>query len=159
MFYWLSRVHKKNNIQHMWSFFEAGHGKGELDGAGACVKRALAREQLKFEESAKFRDENAIMDWCNRKLCTGSSENSTIQCLFWLDEEDKIPSHHDCETTSGSSKWHSFRSSNASPWTIWTRDLTCFCQFCIIGDWEACTNKEWVEEWKQRYLTPMQSNE
>lgn len=78
MFYWLSRVHKENNIQHMWSFFEDGHGKGEHDGAGACVKRALARKQLKFEEKTKFRDARAIMDWCNTKLSIGSSENSTI---------------------------------------------------------------------------------
>ena len=44
----------------MWSFFEVRHDKGEHDGASACVKRALAREQLKFEESAKFRHAHAI---------------------------------------------------------------------------------------------------
>jgi hypothetical protein len=84
IFYWLCRVHKENNIQHIWSFFEAGHGKGEHDGVGACVKRALAREQLKFE------DARAIVDWCNTKLSRRTSDNSIIQCLFWLVEENDI---------------------------------------------------------------------
>jgi hypothetical protein len=28
----------KKNITHCWNFFETGHGKGEHDGAGACIK-------------------------------------------------------------------------------------------------------------------------
>ena len=28
----------KTNIKHHWNFFEIGHGKGEHDGVGACVK-------------------------------------------------------------------------------------------------------------------------
>ena len=74
----------------MQSFFKVGNGKGEHDGAIACIKRVLTREKLKFEESTKFRYAHAIMDWCNRKLSTRSSENSIIQCFFWLVEEDKI---------------------------------------------------------------------
>ena len=30
----------------MWNFHGSGHGKGEWDGAGAVVKRALWAEQL-----------------------------------------------------------------------------------------------------------------
>ena len=67
-----------------------------------------------------------FVDCCNRKISTRSSKNSAIQYFFWLIKEDKIISHHDCEITSGSSKWYSFRSSNASTWTIWIRDLACF---------------------------------
>ena len=29
------------NIRHCWNFFESGHGKGEHDGVGACVKKTL----------------------------------------------------------------------------------------------------------------------
>lgn len=71
MFYWLSRIHKQTNIEHMWSFFEAQHGKEEHDGVGACVKRALCREQLKVEEKAKFKNASAIVDWCSTTLSTG----------------------------------------------------------------------------------------
>ncbi len=34
----------------LWFFFETGHGKGEHDGAGAVVKRALQVEQLIIEQ-------------------------------------------------------------------------------------------------------------
>lgn len=30
----------------LWSYYGTGHGKGEWDGAGAVVKRALRTEQL-----------------------------------------------------------------------------------------------------------------
>ena len=32
-----------------WNFFGSGHGKGEHDGAGAVIKRALTHEQLKAD--------------------------------------------------------------------------------------------------------------
>jgi len=81
----------------MWNFFEAGHGKGEHDGAGACVKRILARQQLKFEDAIKFKDACGIVDWCNTRLCTpGSSEYSTVHRFFWLVEEENILPRLDC---------------------------------------------------------------
>jgi hypothetical protein len=47
MFYWLRRMQKLCRIQYMWNFIEAGHGKGEHNGAGTYIKRALAHEELK----------------------------------------------------------------------------------------------------------------
>ena len=35
-------------MPHVWNYFETGHGKGEHDGAGACIKTALRREEMKF---------------------------------------------------------------------------------------------------------------
>ena len=66
-FYWLSRFHKKTNIRHTWNFFEIGHGKGEHDGAGACVKHALRRYQLNHSAS---RLANSLDDvnWCKDNL-------------------------------------------------------------------------------------------
>ena len=66
------------------------------------MKRALTREQLKFEDSVKFQDAYAIMDWCYTNISTISKENSTIWWLFWLVEENNITIHHNCETINGS---------------------------------------------------------
>ena len=41
IFQWLSSMHKNYKVPHMWNYFETGHGKGEHDGARACVKTAL----------------------------------------------------------------------------------------------------------------------
>lgn len=73
MFYWLSRTHKKTNIQHMCIFFDAKHEKGEHDGSNACVKRSFCKEQIKFKEKSKFKDVCAIVEECNLILSTGSS--------------------------------------------------------------------------------------
>lgn len=61
MSYWLSRMHKLTAIQHMWNFSEAGHEKGEHDGARACIKRALAREELKYKGNANLKDAKSIV--------------------------------------------------------------------------------------------------
>lgn len=86
MFYWLSRVHIEKNIEHIWSFIEVVHDKGEHDEASACVKRALAREKLKFGDVSKFKNAPNIMELCSTTLSTRSSENSTIKQYFWLVE-------------------------------------------------------------------------
>jgi len=33
--------------QMFWNYFASGHGKGEVDGADALLKRELFKEQLK----------------------------------------------------------------------------------------------------------------
>ena len=71
-----------------------------------CVKRAFSREKLKFEEKAKFKNAHEIVEWCNKYLCTRSSENSTVKCFFYLVEEKNILSRYDSDTISGSTKWH-----------------------------------------------------
>ena len=45
-FVWLSSQHARRNTNFLWNFYESGHGKGEHDGAGACVKRALRQHEL-----------------------------------------------------------------------------------------------------------------
>ena len=67
MFYWLCRMHVERGDPHIWSFFESDHGKGEHDGAVACVKRALVKEQLKIL-GEKILDAHSIVDWCSSTL-------------------------------------------------------------------------------------------
>ena len=57
-------------MPHIWIFFESGHGKGEHDGAGACVKRALVKEQLKIL-TIELLDARSIVDWCSLALSQG----------------------------------------------------------------------------------------
>ena len=48
----------------MWNCFETGHGKGEHDGAGACVKISLRREELKLSTISTIRNAQSIVRWC-----------------------------------------------------------------------------------------------
>ena len=45
-FNWLATQHARQNVTFLWNFFESGHGKGEHDGVGACVKCALCQDEL-----------------------------------------------------------------------------------------------------------------
>ena len=66
-FYWLSHIHKEIGVRHTWSFFETGHGKGEHDGAGACVKRALRRYQMSHD-ATRLKSSKEVVDWCTLHL-------------------------------------------------------------------------------------------
>ena len=66
-FYRLSHLHKEIRIQHTWSFFETGHGKGEHDGAGACVKQALQRYQM-IHSASRLKCITEVFDWYTQNL-------------------------------------------------------------------------------------------
>ena len=48
VFEWLCLLHIKYKVPHIWNYFETGHGKGEHDGAGSCIKTSLRREEMNF---------------------------------------------------------------------------------------------------------------
>ena len=50
-----------------WNFFGIGHGKGEWDGAGAVVKRALRNEQL-HNPLRKLQDALGAVQFLEEKL-------------------------------------------------------------------------------------------
>ncbi len=68
----------------MWNFIEACHGKGEHDGVGTCIKRALAHEELKYKDGAILIDAKSIVQWCNATMFPTKEGESTIHRFFWL---------------------------------------------------------------------------
>jgi hypothetical protein len=38
-----------NGCEMIWNFFTTSHGKGELDGARALLKREIKKEQIKLQ--------------------------------------------------------------------------------------------------------------
>ena len=63
------------NIKNHWNLFETGHGKGEHDGAGACVKRALRRWQMKHS-SRRFHSVAEVVQWCKSNLIHDCGQQS-----------------------------------------------------------------------------------
>ena len=49
----------------MYNFLEDGHGRVEHNGLGACIKRALAHEELKYKDGARLTDVKSIIQWFN----------------------------------------------------------------------------------------------
>ena len=71
----LCRLHKALNIKHLCNFFESGHGKGEHDGAGECVKRALQRWEMN-PSSRRFHLAAEVVQWCKSHLSHDCSQQS-----------------------------------------------------------------------------------
>ena len=84
MFHWLSRMHKLCRIQYMWNFTEVGHGKVEHNGAGACIKRALAHEELKYKDGAILIDAKSIVQCYNATMGPSKEGESAVCKFFWL---------------------------------------------------------------------------
>jgi hypothetical protein len=81
-FYWLCRLHKRLNITHCWNFFETGDGKGEHDGAGACIKRALRRYQLN-PHAGRFESAIQVVQWCNMALSHECNPSRDVRrCVY-----------------------------------------------------------------------------
>ena len=89
IFQWLCSLEKKYRVSHMWNYFESGHGKGEHDGAGACFKTNLHREELKLSTESTIRDAHSIVSWCTSIMGEGSivqiesTRKRHVHRFFW----------------------------------------------------------------------------
>ena len=61
-----------------------------------------------------------------------SQERSMVRRYFWLIEQKHLKNFEYCMTVAGSSDMHSFRSSNASSYTIYTKCMACFLYHTLI---------------------------
>jgi hypothetical protein len=58
-------LQKKLKVPHIWNYFESRKGKEEHDRGGACIKRALHRQEMKFTTTSLIRDVKSIVEWCS----------------------------------------------------------------------------------------------
>ena len=70
-----------------WKFFCSGHGKGERDGAGAVIKRALTHEQLK-QNSVWLTCAVEVVAFLRMHLSTGATamydkQKREVSRVFW----------------------------------------------------------------------------
>ena len=67
-----------------------------------------------------------------------------------------IPRHHIIDSTefTGISDFYAFAVNSGDPMgKVWHRFCPCFCESCIVGEFHACENEEFLEPWKERYIT------
>lgn len=146
-----------------WNFFESAHGKGEWDGAGAVVKRALRAEQIQ-NPSRPLQNADQVVEFLKENYSTrvASSYNQCrsnfISRVFWNIGEFEVD-HRDsnikCRTLPGSKSLYSIMGfSMTDPTLIRTRELSCFCVPCVDGNWLSCENPSHVQDWKVQRLNP-----
>ena len=107
-----------SGVQHFLNFIEVGHGKGENDDARECVKRALSREELKYEGGTILENIETIVQWYSSMMGSGNTGKFMVSNFFWLICENDIEYLKNLCTVKGSSEMHSCRSSKEVPLAI-----------------------------------------
>ena len=52
-------------------------GKGEHDGASACIKTAIQREDMRFTINPHIKDAESIVQWCSATMSDGTKVQHT----------------------------------------------------------------------------------
>jgi hypothetical protein len=146
-----------------WYYWGTGHGKGPHDGAGACLKQMLRREQLKTD-GWKLQNAADVVTFLNSTITLPLSEfvgpyKKNVNRIFWeigRHEVDHNTTQFSCKTIPGSRSMHSVRSvSHEKPTLVEARDFSCFCASCVSRNpLEECTNLGHVQPWRLHTLEP-----
>ena len=89
-----------------------GHGKGEHDGVGACIKHLLRRYKMNHSTS-RLTNSNNVVNWCKQHLSHEFNERmGNVRIFFWniaMGYVDRsIP--YNCTTVLKTRGLHSIRS-------------------------------------------------
>jgi hypothetical protein len=143
----------------LWSFFGSGHGKGPHDGAGAVVKRFIRQVQLD-SHGPVLHNALDVVALLREHLTTRPETSYTgdlkhVHRVFWHVGKDDTDRTNIItgDGIKGSRGLHSVRSVDCGDVNkLLKKNLACFCCFCMDGNYQACENIPWTEEWDVEVL-------
>lgn len=145
------------------SYFETSHAKGEQDAAGANVKQKVSQAVLR--KTAVIRNPKDMTDFLVENFATPSASSFASQAkavglarkvFFYVSTEGEgavVRRRPDrtFKTLKGIQKLHCVKTT-AEQGRVFVRSRTCYCIDCIGGDEGKCSNKEWMDDWKEVIL-------
>lgn len=148
-----------------WHFWGTGHGKGPHDGAGACLKQSIRKEQLR-RDSRKLHGAADVVNYLktsmNRPNGAYPAAKRVVDRHFTLIGKTEVcrKLSMGCATINGSRSMHSIRSVGPQNNTLLqVRDFSCFCSFCLYSEGVSCCSAAFVKPWKVVTLVPTSSIE
>ena len=142
------------------NFFETSHAKGEQDAAGANVKQKVSHAVLRktavirnAKEMKEYLEENfatpAATTFASRSKAVGLAR----RVFFYVptEGEEAVVRRRPGRTfkeLKGIRKLHCVKTTSQQG-TIFVRNRSCYCLDCIGHDEENCSNKEWVDDWRE----------
>lgn len=132
------------------NFSGSRHGKGASDGESAVVKSA-ATTAVKVG-AAVIRNAEELYQFAQENL---TKSPDTDCCKHYLRTCFYIPSasidrnrdHRYIKTVPGTMKLHSIKT--VQDGIVATRNLSCFCKYCLQGSGGSCQNSLFVEDWQE----------
>ena len=154
------RYYSLTGVEMLWSFFASGHGKGEHDGAGAVVKRALTHEQLK-PDGWPMKCARDVVNFLKHKFNDGDSHAGVKRIFMEIQATDVLRDKEwGCKRVNGSRSLHCVNGwSNIDNCALRCRSLSCFCEFCMSRRWRRCLNITHVDSWEYRTLKPLDGDD
>jgi hypothetical protein len=154
----------RDGCQMSWNYFSSGHGKEEVDGAGAFLKRKIRNEQLK-PRGLKLQNVAEIVQFFEdqfQRVPAGLPGARRITHNFFWEIPKMGPGCVDrsdprqCERVPGSMSNHQCRSISArDPTLVQFCALSCFCHvFLSYSSEHACHQSAHVQEFTLYRLKP-----
>lgn len=137
------------------NYFETSHAKGPQDGAGANLKHKVDMAVIKHQVVVQ----NAcdLFDYANENLTKPSSSRYKSQSVglkrrifFYVEQHHSNRRNRRFKPIKGSRQIHSILATEESAGSqIKTRLLSCYCDCCLDGNYDACENRDFVDEWEE----------
>jgi hypothetical protein len=155
-----------SGCQLEWHFWGTGHGKGPHDGAGACLKQTIRKEQLK-PDSVRLHGASDVVNFLKTAMNLPNAAYPgarRVVCRhFHLIGKTEVSRVKDmaCNTIQGSRSMHSIRSvSHQNNVLLECRDFSCFCLACVArNSIEVCPRRSYATPWRLITLEPSSSKE
>ena len=142
------------------NYFETSYARGEQDAAGSNVKQKVSQAILR--KTAVIRNGKDIQDFLSSSLMspaatTFSSRTKSVGlqrrkffCVPPTGNEAVVRNRpgHRFDELKGIRKIHCVKTT-AEQGKVLVRDRTCYRLDCIHGDETNCSNKEWLDAWKE----------
>jgi hypothetical protein len=126
--------------QMVWNYFYSGHGKGEVDGARALLKREVHKKQIK--PNARWLQSTSdvvtfLWKESTKQHATHPNARRTTHKYLWEVKKDDVDRHHlfECHIIHGNCKAHQVcYVSCQGLMLVEFQDLFCSCPKCEDGD-------------------------
>lgn len=156
-----------NGCQMDWHYWGSGHGKGPHDGAGACLKCGLRKEQLRINSTRLHNAEDVVhflRSSMNQPHAAYPEARRDVKRNFILIGKTEVcrKVSMGCKTVSGSRSVHSVRSIGPSNNVLLeVKDYSCFCASCIVrvNTRIPCPNRAYAGPWTLKTMEPLRGRE
>ena len=142
------------------NYFETSHAKVEQDAAGSHVKRKVSQAVL--TRSATINSAKAMHKFLTAKFTQPAASSFTarrnivqLKRRVFLDVPGKGEGAvirnrpgRKFKEVKGIRKMHCIKSGSEQE-EVLARQHSCYCISCILDDEENCSNKAWLDDWKE----------
>ena len=134
----------------MKNYFETSHAKGPQDSAGTNPKfkadMAVIRRQKIIQNAVD------LYEFAQEQLQV-SSERARLsrRIFFYVKQHERERPRCYFKDVRGNRAFHSILADGQSG-RLKTRELSCYCDHCISGDFDNCDNPLYIKRWDQQIL-------